>query len=145
VGTSSFGLTIPPDWDGRVLFANTPGVMPVIQAGNFSLPADDTTDGAGTIQNQMGPDDVFIWIGSYGTAPSWMFSSSLWQQTTLPITVTANDAGRYDGQTVPLFLLRHVIVHHQALLVGVEFGTATPSADAYNQVNHILSTLTLSE
>jgi hypothetical protein len=145
LGTSSFGLTIPSDWDGRVLFSNQPGVMPVIQAANFTLPADDSTDGSGPIQDQMGPGDVFIWIGNYGTAPAWMFSSPLWQQTTPPISVSANDAGHYDGQSVPLFLLRHVIVHHQALLVGVEFGTATPGDSAYAQVNHILSTLTLAD
>ena len=72
-----------------------------------------------------------------------MLTSPLWQQTNLPITVSPKDAGTYDGQTVPLFLLRHVIVEHHALLVGVEFGTDDPSDQAYAQANQILSTLTL--
>jgi hypothetical protein len=72
-----------------------------------------------------------------------MLTSSLWQQTQLPITVSAKDAGTYDGQSVPLFLLRHVIVDHHALLVGVEFGTDSPSDESYAQANQILSTLTL--
>jgi hypothetical protein len=143
VGTSGLGLTVPATWDGRVLFPDTPNEMPVIQAGNFGLPADQSTDGSGAIQRQMTASDVFIWIGDYGQPPAWMLTSPLWQQTNLPITVSPKDAGTYDGQTVPLFLLRHVIVEHHALLVGVEFGTDDPSDQAYAQANQILSTLTL--
>ena len=139
-----FGLTVPAGWDGRLLFPNTPGEMPDIQAGNFTLPPDQATDGSGAIQDQMGPSDVFIWIGDDGQPADWMLTYPGWQQTTMPITINPSDyRGTYEGQTVPLFLLRHVIVDNHALLVGVEFGTASPSTQTYTQVNQILSTLTL--
>jgi hypothetical protein len=143
-GTGGFSLTLPTGWNGRVLFPNDPGQLPVIQAGNFTLPADDSTDGSAHIQPQMGPSDIFIWIADYGRPPAWMQTSPNWPQTNLPIAVSeADDHGTYEGQVVPLFLLRHVIVQDHALLVGVEFGTAHPTTDTYQLVNKTLSTLTL--
>jgi hypothetical protein len=139
---SGHGLSIelPEGWQGRVSKPG-PEYATTLRAANFRLPVDEDYPGPKTGQ-AMGKGSIVIDVNDLGPYPSPGFPSEGWVEATLPIAIGRSDfGGPFEDWSPPGYALRNLVVGGRALMVGVGFGTATPSDELLAEANRVLATL----
>lgn len=134
-------INLQPGWQGRIRRQSPEA--PAIQAGNFSLPTDDTGLGHSALA-LLRPGHIFINVIDLG--PPWpeMVGVQNWAEDDLPLTITADDFRRFEGIGPSAvadrsLAVRWAVVRGHALVVQVSFGGRELGRGLFESANRALA------
>ena len=133
-----YGLSIvvPAGWNARIEKSASDDA-PILVAGNFALPANETFPGRGLVA-AMQPDSIYVWIADLGFGRS-REPTRAWERESLPIEITGDDFESFEGAATPAEAVRRVVVEERSFLVIVAFGRSVPTDDALADANDVLA------